>query len=174
MKLAECRGDWALVTGASSGIGRAFAVQLAAVGVNLALVARREPLLRALAEEIEQRHAVRALAMPIDLGKPDAATAIKARLASNGIKIRLLVNNAAFGHWGRFENGTQTAYQDMIQVNVSAMVALCQAFLPDLSGFSSSAIINVSSPAAFQPVPYMAVYAASKAFVSSFSQALYG
>lgn len=174
MKLSEYRENWALVTGASSGIGRAFAMELAAAGMNLVLVARRQSLLDALAADIAERSGIRTRVVVADLARPDAASDISGALGSEGIRVRLLCNNAAFGHWGRFEAASRSIYQDMIQVNMGAMVALCHAFLPDLTGFPSSVLINVSSAAAFQPIPYMAVYAASKAFVLSFSQALYG
>ena len=154
-------------------MGREFAVQLAEAGLNVALVARRKPLLDEVAAQLSQRNvAVRVL--PFDLARADAVTAIRAQLATEGVRVRLLCNNAAFGRWGRFEAADAATYQDMVQVNVGAVVALCHHFLPDLALFPSSAIINVSSPAALQPVPYMAVYAATKAFVHSLSQALYG
>lgn len=174
LKLQECKGDWALVTGASSGIGREFCVQLAAAGMNVVLVARRQDLLEALAAELTARHGTRCLALPVDLSKPAAAAEVKLRVSAEGVAIRLLVNNAAFGRWGRFEATAAEAYEEMIQLNNAAMVSLCHHFLPDLASHRTSAIINISSPAAYQPVPYMAVYAASKAFVHSFSQALYG
>lgn len=174
MKLEEAKGDWALVTGASSGIGREFALQLAAVGMNLVLVARREPLLDILGSELSQRYGVRALVMPVDLSRTNAISEIRSRLVAEGVKIRMLVNNAAFGRWGRFEAIPPEAYEEMIRLNVMAMVTLCHHFVQDLSSFPTSIIVNVSSPAAYNPIPYMAVYAATKAFVSSFSQALYG
>ena len=86
----------------------------------------------------------------------------------------LLCNNAASGRWGRFEVTPADTYEEMIRLNMAAMVSLCRHFLPDLISYPTRAIINVSSQAAYQPVPYMAVYAATKAFVQSFSQALYG
>ncbi len=174
MKLTECKGHWALITGASSGLGREFAIQLAAIGLNLILVARRKALLDALAADLSHRHGTRVLVSPVDLAQPDAVPAIRSRLAAEGVRVRLLCNNAAFGRWGRFEETPADIYQQMLQVNISAMVALCHHFLPDLASFPTSAIINVSSPAALQPVPYMAVYAATKSFVDNFSQALYG
>lgn len=173
IEIADYRGHWALVTGASAGIGREFAVQFAAAGVNLALVARREDLTE-LADELRARHGISTVVLPIDLSLPDATTQIKDRLAAENIRIRVLCNNCAFGHWGGFEEGDAMSYQRMIQVNVGAMVALCFEFLPDLRAFPTSVVINVSSGAAYQPVPYMAVYAATKAFVSSFSLALSG
>jgi len=174
MKLEEeCRGEWALITGASSGIGKEFAYQLAAVGMNLVLVARREELLDNLADELRHLYRVKILPIAQDLSQADAITTIKIRLAANEVKLRLLCNNAAFGHWGRFEDTSEKIYDEMVRVNIVAMVSMCHQFLPELASFPSSAIINVSSPAAFQPVPYMAVYAATKAFVHSFSLAIY-
>lgn len=167
------QGDWALVTGASSGIGREFAIQLAAAGLNVVLVARREALLEQLAAELRTQHGIQTLALPMDLARPQAARAIRQRLRDANIVIRLLCNNAAFGRWGRWEDGRAAVDEDMIAVNVTALVALCRTFLPDLLAHQTSAIVNLSSPAAYQPVPYMALYAASKAFVASFSQALH-
>ena len=174
MKLSTYRGEWALVTGASSGIGREFASQLAAAGLNLVLVARRSGLLQALASELKDRYPIDAVALESDLAQPQAADEIRAALAAQGVRIRLLCNNAAFGRWGRFEDTATDTYQAMVQVNIAALVALCRTFFPDLKSHPSSVVINVSSAAALQPVPYMAAYAATKAFVQSFSQALNG
>ena len=171
---ADWKGQWALVTGASSGIGREFAWQLAAKGIHLALVARRATLLHSLATELTERYGTRALPIAADLADPSTPRLLRRRLEEEGIRIRLLVNNAAFGRWGKFELSNSAAYHDMLQVNAYAPVALCRELLPQLSSFPDSAIINLSSPAAYQPVPYMAVYAASKAFVQQFSQALHG
>lgn len=174
MKLAEAAGQWALVTGASSGIGREFAVQLAAKGINVVVVARRKERLEAVAEELRARHGVRIEAIAADLTQAGTVGHVKARLEQAGIRIRVLCNNAAFGRWGRFEETPPELYREMIELNTNVLVATCHAFLDDLASFPSSLVINVSSPASYQPVPYMAVYAASKAFVQSFSQALHG
>jgi short-subunit dehydrogenase len=141
--------------------------------MNLVVVARREPLLQELAAQLGQRHQVQTLTVPMDLARSDAAAQVKARLDQAGIRVRLLCNNAASGRWGRFETNPVEVYEEMIRLN-TALVALCWHLLPDLSAHPTSAIINVSSQAAYQPVPFMAVYAATKAFVQSFSQALYG
>ena len=174
MRLEKAKGDWAVITGASSGIGREFAVQLAAAGMNLILVARREHLLNILGSELTHKYGVRTFILSIDLSQSNAIAEIKSRLVTEGIKVRLLVNNVALGRWGCFEATPPETYEEMIRLNVIAMVLLCHHFLQDLTSFPTSAIINISSPAAFNPMPYMAVYGATKAFVYSFSQALYG
>jgi hypothetical protein len=174
LKLAECRNHWALVTGASTGIGREFCIQLAAAGMNLIMVARREELLRKLETELAVRYKIQSLVLTIDLSKAAAAAEVRAQVDRTGLKIRLLCNNAAFGRWGAFEATPAKVYEEMIRLNTVTMVSICHHFLPDLASHATSAIINVSSPAAYQPVPYMAVYAATKSFVHSFSQALYG
>jgi short-subunit dehydrogenase len=174
MKLEDGRGSWALVTGTTSGIGREFCHQLAAAGLSLVMVARREALLNELATELAQKYGVQTRALAIDLSRAGAALQVKTRLDQEGIRVRLLCNNAASGRWGRFEDNPVEAYEETIRLNTSVLVALCWHLLPDLSSHPTSAIINVSSQAAYQPVPFMAVYAATKAFVQSFSQALYG
>lgn len=174
MNLNEMRGEWALVTGASSGIGKEYCVQLAGKGLNLVLVARRQERLASLAKGLEGDFGIRTLMVAQDLSAPGSADAVLERVAGAGIRIRLLVNNAAFGRWGRFEETSQALYREMLQANVVTLVELTRAFLPDLAGRTPSAVVNVASAAAYQPVPYMAVYAATKAFVLSFSQALYG
>jgi hypothetical protein len=166
-------GHWALVTGASAGIGREFARQIAAAGLNVALVARRADALESLATEIRSAYSVDCLVLPTDLAEPTAAELLRSRVEQAGKRIRLLVNNAGAGRWGRFERVAVGDYLQMLAVNNGATVALCQIFFPHLSSFESSAVINVSSQAALQPVPYMATYAASKAFVQNFSLALY-
>lgn len=174
MQLRDAQAHWALVTGASEGIGREFCEQLAGAGLNLVLIARSEDRLREVAQHLAQIHTIKTLAVAMDLSHSDVASRLKTRLDKEGIKIRLLVNNAAVGRWGRFEKAPLLCYQEMLALNTTAMVSLCHQFLADLSHWPSSAVINVSSAAALQPIPYMAVYAASKAFVHSFSQALYG
>lgn len=179
MKLSELKGEWALVTGASSGIGLEFATQLARAGVNLVLAARREDRLQALAQSLQQECGIRTRVVAVDLSACTAAAQMRRQLRAmhegESIRIRLLCNNAGAGRWGRFEEAASADYYEGLTVlNTTALVSMCRLFFDDLRSFPSSAVINVSSPAAYQPVPFMAAYAASKAFVHSFSQALHG
>lgn len=162
----------ALVTGASSGIGLALAELLAAGGSPLVLVARREDRLRRLAAELEQRHGARCAVVPADLSTPDAAVAIADRVAAEGIEVEILVNNAGFGELGRFADCPLSDQLAMIQVNVASLTALTRLFLPGMIARGRGRILNVSSTAAFQPGPFMAVYYATKAYVQSFSEAI--
>ncbi len=172
--LQNLQGKWALVTGASSGIGRAFCEQLAGQGINLVMVARRERVLQDLANNLSSKHRIEAIAESIDLSERMAGKTLKQRVEKRDIHISLLINNAGAGAWGYFEQVPIERYEAMLRLNINAMVTLCYSFLPDLESSKPAAVINVSSQAAYQPVPYMAVYAASKAFVQSFSQALHG
>jgi uncharacterized protein len=167
------QGKTALITGASSGIGRAFAHALARRGMSVVLVARSEERLRALATELSQRYSVRAEVIPADLSQEDAIRQIQLEVQQRGLVIDLLVNNAGFATNGYFETLSPERDHDQVMVDVTSGVDLTHAFVPALLERSSgAAIINVASTAGFQPLPYMAVYGASKAFVLSFSQAL--
>ena len=167
------QGKTALITGASSGIGRAFAHALARRGMSVILVARSEGRLRALASELSERHGVRAEVIPADQSRQDAIAHIQHEVQQRGLAIDLLVNNAGFATNGHFETLSPERDHEQVMVDVTAVVDLTHAFMPTLLERSpGAAIINVASTAAFQPLPYMAVYGASKAFVLSFSQAL--
>jgi uncharacterized protein len=174
ISLADLRDHWVLVTGSSAGIGRQFAVQLAAAGANLVLLARRKVLLDTLAAELEARYGIGTRTIDVDLASPGAVRHVRQSLSEQNIRIRLLINNAGMQSWRRFEDLTWDAHRAMLELNISVLAELCHALRPDLQSYHTSAVINLASPAAFQPVPFMAVYAASKAFVLSFSQALYG
>lgn len=174
MNLAQAKGHWALVSGASSGIGREFAVQLAGHGMHLVLVARRQDRLEELAVQLRAQLGVEVKVVAADLTRKESVGTVKKALDEAGIRIRVLCNNAAFGRWGRFEDTAAEVYREMIALNTTAVMDMCHAFLGDLASHPSSLVINVSSPASYQPIPYMAVYAASKAFLQSFSQALHG
>src|SRR6266567_5405950 len=158
------QGKTALITGASSGIGRAFACALAERGMSVVLVARSEERLRALAIELSERHKVRAEVITADLSQEGAIQQIQLEVQRRDLVIDLLVNNAGFAANGFFETlSTETDHQQ-VMVDVTAVVDLAHAFTPALLERSpGAAIINVASTAGFQPLPYMAVYGASKA-----------
>ncbi|HEY2838238.1 MAG TPA: SDR family oxidoreductase [Pirellulales bacterium] len=169
----EYRGKTALVTGASSGIGRAFAQELAARGMNLILVARNEQALRQLATELSAQHKVRAEVIVADLSQAGVAAKISQEVVGRGLPVELLVNNAGFMTHGNLETISAERDLDEVMVNCAAVVGLTHAFLPAMLARNEGGIINVASIAGFQPIPHMAVYAASKAFVISFSVALW-
>ena len=116
MKLEDFRGHWALVTGASSGIGAEFCRQLAAGGINLVMVARRKPLLDALSHSLISAHGIQTLVLAIDLSERDSASRVKAATTQASIRVRLLINNAAFGPWGSFEKTSAQTYESMVQL----------------------------------------------------------
>jgi uncharacterized protein len=162
----------ALITGASSGIGEAFARALAARGDEVVLVARSAGRLEALAADLSAKHGVRAHAIPADLADPGAVAALVAALTARELIVETLINNAGFGTHGEFAALDPARERDEVMVNVLAPVMLTRALLPAMLARKSGAIVNVGSTASFQPVPYMAVYGATKAFVLSFSEAL--
>ncbi|GAB2928963.1 SDR family oxidoreductase [Rhodococcus aerolatus] len=164
------RARRALVTGASSGIGGEFARALAARGTDLVLVARREDRLRDLASELTAQHGIDCAVVPFDLTTEDPGEALRARVVG---EIDLLVNNAGFATQGAFLGTDPADHRRELAVDVLAVVDLVRAFLPEMAARGHGAIINVSSTTAFQPVPSLAVYAASKAFVLSLSQSLW-
>jgi uncharacterized protein len=157
----------ALITGASMGIGEVFARQLADRGYDLILTARSEDKLQAIATDL-RGEGVRVQVIPGDL--TDAA--LRQRLFVQSGAIDLLVNNAGFGDYGPLAEVDRANQQTMIQLNILALVDLTHLLLPGMIKRQSGAIINVASIAAFQPMPYLSVYAATKAFVLSFSEAL--
>jgi short-subunit dehydrogenase len=163
----------ALVTGASAGIGFEFGLQLAARGYDLILVARRRDRLDDLAARARALGAERVEVLAVDLAAAGAAAGVATAVAPRGLDVELLVNNAGFGTHGRFERLAAEREHDEIAVNVDVLVGLTHAFLPAMLERGRGGVINVASTAAFQPVPYMAVYGATKAFVRSFSEALH-
>jgi len=159
-----------LITGASSGIGLAFARALAARGSNLVLVARRADRLQELADELTASHGVKCQVIPFDLSQERSGHALLKRVEG---EVDLFINNAGFAVQGPFVEADPEVLAQVIAVDISAVVDICHAFLPGMITRGRGAIINVSSTTAFQPVPTLAVYAAAKAFVNSFSQALW-
>jgi short-subunit dehydrogenase len=171
MARAAYRPSLSLVTGASSGIGEAFARALAVRGSDLVLVARREERLRALASELEAAHGIRCTVIALDLAKPRPGTTLLARLA--GRLPDLVVNNAGFGIQAPVAGTDPDRLAQEVAVDVAAVVDLCRAFVEPMIARGSGVILNIASTAAYQPVPGMAVYAASKAFVKLFTEALW-
>jgi len=171
--MKEGQGKTALVTGASSGIGKSFAELLAAKGYALVLTARRGDRLEALAAELKQRHGIATHTIVADLARPDASAAIVAELAFRGLTIDLLVNNAGYGVPGTFDSVPWTDHQRFMQVMVTAVLDLTYRLLPGMIERGWGRIINVASVAGMVPSPAgHTLYGASKSFLIRFSEAL--
>ena len=167
------QGATALITGASSGIGEAFAQQLAAKGCNLILVARSEDALNQLAGDLHDEHGVTVDVMAADLSETANRDNIAQACAELGREVDLLINNAGFGTMGAFAKADTARERQEVDLNVTALTDLCHYFLPAMLAKKQGGIINVASTASFQPIPYMAVYAATKAYVRSLSEAMH-
>lgn len=165
-------GKWALVTGASGGIGYELSRQFARHGFNVILVARNAARLAEVAQELEKQHQVGTLVLPEDLSHPAAAREIYSNVRKRDISVEVLINNAGFGDLGRFGEAEWEVQRQMLQVNVTTLVELTRLFLPEMVCRKSGRILNIGSTGSFTPVPFMAIYGASKAFVLSFSEAL--
>jgi len=172
MKGNGALGGWAFVTGASAGIGRELAAAFAARGHDLILTARNEEALAALARDLIARHAVKAKTMPADLSLPGAGEAIAEALAEAGLAIEILVNNAGVACEGDFARISLDDGLRLLQVNVVALTSLTRLLLPPMLARGRGRILNLASIAGFMPVPRLAAYAASKAYVLSFTEAL--
>ena len=166
-------GGAALVTGASSGFGEQFALQLAQAGLDVILVARRETLLKRLAETIERTYDVRTLVLCQDLTTNDAPEVLEARIQEAGWTVGLLVNNAGYGFYGEFIEADEASEAGMVDLNCRALVTLSRRFAPAMVARGKGGIIMVASMASYQPVPYLATYGATKAFALSFGEALW-
>ncbi len=164
--------EYALITGASKGIGKAIAYQLAKKKINILLVARSEDLLKELAQDIKKIHSVDADYFATDLSDPNAAQHVRQWCLQKNYAINILVNNAGYGLWGRFDTLTLEEQNNMLRLNMSTLVNLTYELLPTLKAAKKSYILNVASTAAYQAVPTLSLYAASKAFVLSFSRGL--
>ncbi|MBT9392018.1 SDR family oxidoreductase [Hymenobacter sp. NST-14] len=161
----------ALITGASRGIGRALALELARRGYDVLLTARSEGQLEAVAAEVRQLGRT-ARVLALDLAAPAAADQLAAWTIAQPGELTVLVNNAGYGLWGRFEELSLAQQQNMLQLNLHLPVALTHALLPALHRPKAAYILNVASTAAYQAVPTLTLYAASKAFLLSFSRGL--
>jgi len=166
-------GQTALVTGASSGIGLELAKCFAKDGYNLILTARSENALKQLAEAISKENKVTATPIAADLGMPGGAEKLAGEIKARGLDVDVLVNNAGYGIVGKFDGSNATDEVGMVDLNVRALTELTHAYWPRMIANRQGGVLNVASTASFQPGPGMAVYYATKAYVLSFSEALW-
>lgn len=162
----------AIVTGASKGLGKALAHQLAAKGYDLLLIARSENLLAEEAKQISGTHQVNVQVLALDLTNAQAGSTVYSWCVQNQFNPSVLINNAGYACWGFFDSMSIAQQQQMLQVNTGSLISLTHALLPILKTHTAAYIMNVASTAAYQAVPTMTLYAASKAFVKSFSRGL--
>jgi uncharacterized protein len=165
-------GQWTLITGASSGLGEEFARQLAARKSNLILTARSHTKLESLARELREKHAIKTEVVPLDLAKPGGAAELCVQVDALKHPVAHLISNAGFGLYGEFLDGEAERQAEMVRLNCEALTVLSHHFLRPMIARKSGGVLHVASIAGFQPAPFMAVYAASKAYVVSFSDAL--
>lgn len=165
--------QWALITGASSGIGAEFARRLAARGMHLILVARRQNLLENLASELHTAHGTKCEIIVSDLADPKQPQVVFDEIKKRGTPVELLINNAGFGYVGEIETTDIPRVLEMVRLNIAALTELTYRFLPSMMQRGHGAVVNIASVAAFQPVAYMGAYAASKAYVLHFTEALW-
>lgn len=164
--------SYTLITGASSGIGKALAYEFAKHGYNVVLVARRYHELEQIAADITEQHKVEAKFYAADLLQPQEREALESWVNEQGILVEVLVNNAGFGYVGEFKNQDRQRNVDMIELNCKALTDLTHRFLPTMVQMNHGKILHTASVAAFMPGPLQAVYFATKAYVKSFSHAL--
>ena len=162
----------ALITGASSGIGEALAAEFAADGFDLVLVARSENKLKSLARKLRSDHGVKVRVEPADLSQTKAAAALATKLKRAKLPITVLVNNAGALEHGRFVTIPPARHKQLIDLNISGLTAMLSAFVPDMVERGEGRILNVASIAAFQPLPSLSTYAATKAYVLSLTESL--
>lgn len=170
--MTDFEDRWALVTGASSGLGSEFARQLAAEGAHLVLVARREDRLKALADELSRVHGVKTRVVSLDLSAPEAPGDLHRRLSDEGIAIDILVNNAGFGVHGPFLQIDWERERQMLELDIVALTDLTKRFARDMVARERGWILQVASIGAYQPSPTYASYSAAKSYVLSFGEAL--
>ena len=170
--ISEWQNRWALVTGASAGIGVALAEELAAGGTHLLLTARRLDRLEKLAADLRKKYEIQTQVFAADLAKREAPETIFEYTKEKGLRIDLLINNAGFGQYGELHKVENQRLVDMVEVNCTAVVHLTRLFLPDMVARRGGDILIVASTAAFQAVPYISTYAASKAFDLYFAEGL--
>ncbi|MCL6523093.1 MAG: SDR family oxidoreductase [Thermoflavifilum sp.] len=163
---------YAFVTGASSGIGMELAYGLAKRNWNLLLIGRQQPALQQIGQDIQAKYPVDVRYHRADLSQPAERAACISWVKSLKVPLQILINNAGYGLWGRFDELSWQAHQDMLQVNVMALMEITHALLPELKQNPPAYILQVGSMAGYLPIPYMNSYAASKALVNQFTRAL--
>ncbi|MDA1231345.1 MAG: SDR family oxidoreductase [Planctomycetota bacterium] len=164
---------WALITGASSGIGAEFAAQLAGRGMHLILAARRKEKMTELATNLNTRHGTRCHIVSIDLSEPDSSRRLFEEIERLQVEVELLVNNAGIGLIGQIQSTSPEDVRRLLNLNLMTLADLTYRVLPGMMSRGHGAIVNMSSQAAFQPVAFMATYAASKSFILHFSEAIW-
>lgn len=172
MKKPEFSGHWALVTGASSGLGEEFARKLAERGANVIVTARSRDKLERFARDLARVNGVMTHALVADLGLPGGSRHLLEQVEALGVHVSHVVNNAGFGSTGPFTNSDPDTEERMVRVNAESVVSIARHFLPRLLGRRSGGLIQVASTAGYQPTPFMATYGATKAFVLSFTLSL--
>ena len=172
MTSPSTRRPTALVTGASSGIGEALAHCFTGAGHDLVLVARSAGKLKTLSADLEERYGVKVRVEPVDLTEPDAAQRLVAKLGRARVAVDVLVNSAGVLSQGAFVSQDEAAVQQMISLNIAGLTAMLSAFVPPMVARGTGRVLNVASIAAFQPIPSLATYAASKAYVLSLTESL--
>ena len=162
------KGKTILITGASSGIGEAFANTLDKLGAKLILTARSKDKLEQMVSSMNN-----AVSIPGDLSKKEFPQELYAKVNEMKLKVDILINNAGFGYSGKFLDNSMENYNEMINLNICSLTHLTHLFMKDMLENKSGGIINISSLASFQPIPFFSIYAATKAFVTSFTLSLY-
>jgi short-subunit dehydrogenase len=162
--IGEWSGKWALVTGASAGIGKALAEELARGGTNLVLTARRKERLQSLAQQLQSKYKIETAIFAADLAQTSAPEAVFQFTRARSLEIDLLVNNAGFGQYGEFHTVETQRLLEMVQVNCSAVLHLTRLYLPVMVAKRRGDVLIVASTASFQAVPYISTYAATKVF----------
>jgi short-subunit dehydrogenase len=170
--MSEIKKSYALITGASKGIGKSIAYELAERGFNLLLVARSADELAILSKELSAKYTIEVNFLAIDLSTNNASQKVTDWIISNNYTISILVNNAGYGIWGDFSQSALSDQLGMMQLNMNVIVELSHLLLPLLLKEKQAYILNISSTAAYQAVPTLGVYSATKAFVLSFTRAL--
>ena len=165
--------SYALITGASKGIGKEIANELAKRGYNLGIVARNSYELQQVKEDIEKKYAIKVDYLVADLSEQGSVDRIFQWVLEKQVDLRILVNNAGYGLVGEFESFSFVENQKMMQVNMNALVESCHTFYPMLTGKGQAYVLNIASSSAYQAIPLMCLYAASKAFVLNFSRGLF-